>query len=255
MPDRLPASSVQALLDSYPRARPPLPAGNAKIYVEEYQINRGERGGLLYRTTALLESWMHRRIAAVHGPGDRILEFGAGTLNHLKFEPTASGYDVVEPMQALLRDSRLRSRVDREYQSVFEIDRSPQYDRVLSVAVLEHLEEMPAIIAASGRLLKEGGIFQAGIPAEGGLLWGLSWRLTTGIAYRARTGLGYAPVMRHEHLNTATEILAVLNHLFTDVRVRWFPLPHRHLAFYGYIEARRPRLARCDEILRVRAGQ
>jgi SAM-dependent methyltransferase len=254
VPDRLPASSVQALLDSYPRGRPKLPAGNAKIYLEEYQINRGQRGGLLYRASAMLESWMHRRIAAAHGPGDRILEFGAGTLNHLKFEPTASRYDVVEPMKALLHDSPLRRRIDCEYRSVFEIDRSRQYDRVLSVAVLEHLEEMPAIIAASGRLLREGGIFQAGIPAEGGFIWGLSWRLTTGIAYRARTGLAYAPVMRHEHINTAAEILAVLDHLFSDVRVRWFPLPHRHLAFYGYIEARGPRLARCDKILRERAG-
>ncbi len=253
MPLRL-SASVQALLDSYPRTRPPLPAGNATIYLEEYQLNRGERGGLLYRATAMLESWMHRRVAAAHGLGDRILELGAGTLNHLKFEPAASRYDVVEPMKALLQDSPLRSRLHSEYASVFDIAQSEQYDRVLSVAVLEHFEEMPAIIAASGRLIAEGGIFQAGIPAEGGLLWGLAWRLTTGIAYRARTGLAYAPVMRHEHLNTAAEILSVIEHLFVDVRVRWFPLPHRHLAFYGYIEASRPRFARCDKILSERKG-
>ncbi len=158
-------------------------------------------------------------------------------------------------MKALFQESPLRRRIDSEYASVFEIERSEQYDRVLSVAALEHLEEMPAIIAASARLIREGGVFQAGIPAEGGLLWGLAWRLTTAIAYRARTGLAYAPVMRHEHMNTAAEILSVIEHLFTDVRVRWFPLPHRHLAFYGYIEASRPRLACCDQILRKREGQ
>src|SRR5260370_38436439 len=49
MPDRLSASSVQALLDSYPRARPPLPAGNAGIYLDEYKINGGGRGAVVLR--------------------------------------------------------------------------------------------------------------------------------------------------------------------------------------------------------------
>ena len=41
MPDRLAGSSVQALLDSYPRARPKLPAGNARIYLERlHQVQR-----------------------------------------------------------------------------------------------------------------------------------------------------------------------------------------------------------------------
>src|SRR5260370_35591600 len=61
--------------------------------------------------------------------------------------------------------------------------------------------------------------------------------------------------MRHEDLNPAAEILSGIEHLFTDVRVRWFPQPPRHLAFYGYIEASRPRLARCDQISRKREGQ
>jgi hypothetical protein len=52
-------------------------------------------------------------------------------------------------------------------------------------------------------------------------------------------------VMRHEHVNDAAEIVAIVRHFFEDVRVRWFPLPALHLAFYGYVEARRPRLDRC----------
>jgi len=96
--------------------------------------------------------------------------------------------------------------------------------------------------------LSPEGIFQAGIPAEGGFTWGLAWRTTTGISYRLRTGLSYAPVMRHEHLNNAAEIIAIIRYFFQDVRVRWHPLPARHLAFYGYIEARTPRLDRCREL-------
>jgi hypothetical protein len=52
--------------------------------------------------------------------------------------------------------------------------------------------------------------------------------------------------MRHEHINNASEIIAIVRHFFFDVRIRWFPLPARHFAFYGYIEARRPHLDRCS---------
>ena len=128
-----------------------------------------------------------------------------------------------------------------------EVPLSPGFERILSVAVLEHLDDLPTTIAACARRLAPGGIFQAGIPAEGGFIWGSAWRVTTGISYRLRTGLPYAPVMRHEHLNDAAEIISILRYFFQIVRVHWFPLPTRHFAFYGYIEAREPRLDRCKE--------
>ena len=53
--------------------------------------------------------------------------------------------------------------------------------------------------------LEADGVFQAGIPSEGGFLWGIAWRLSTGISYYLRTGLGYGVVMRHEHIDSAFE--------------------------------------------------
>ena len=88
-------------------------------------------------------------------------------------------------------------------------------------------------------------VFQAGIPSEGGLLWGLGWRFSTGISYFLRTGLDYGVVMRHEHLNTAAEITAIVGHLFDDVRLKRFPLPGHHLSLFTYIEAQSPRYDRC----------
>jgi hypothetical protein len=75
--------------------------------------------------------------------------------------------------------------------------------------------------------------------------WGLAWRLTTGIEYRLRRGLDYGAIMRHEHLNTAGEILALLNHFFEQVEVLRFPSSFEHLSFYTTAIARRPRLDRC----------
>jgi SAM-dependent methyltransferase len=238
-------SDITTLLASYPRTRQALPAANARIYAREYKINRGASSHLLYSITAWLESWMHRMVAS-EPSGQRVLELGAGTLNHRRYESKDLVYDIVEPFSALYRGSPELASVNHVYASIHEIPLEPGYDRIFSVAVLEHLEDLPAIVAASAGRLSQGGVFQAGIPAEGGLTWGLAWRCSTGLSYRLRTGLPYAPVMRHEHINSADEIIAIVRHFFHDVRLRWFPLPAKHFAFYGFIEARNPKRARGD---------
>ena len=47
--------------------------------------------------------------------------------------------------------------------------------------------------------------------------------------------------MRHEHVNNANEIIAIVRHFFEDVRIRRFPTPFHHASFYSYLEAQRPR--------------
>jgi hypothetical protein len=247
------ADAMTALLDSYPRTRPPLSAAHQRLHIEEYRRNRGVYGGRLFRLTATLEGWMHRRVARRRTDG-RLLELGAGTLNHFQYEQ-ALEYDIVEPLPALYRDSAARCRVTRAYANIADIPRQDRYSRIISVAVLEHAEDLPRLVARSGLLLGQGGVFQAGIPAEGGMLWGLAWRMTTAIAYRARTGLPYAPVLRHEHLNAATEIIAIIRYCFRSVRLSWFPLPSRHLSFYCYIEAHDPDADRCERLLATAAGE
>jgi hypothetical protein len=239
--------ATEALLRSYPRARPTLSEAHRRVYVDEYKRNRGEYGGTLYRVTASLERWMHRRIAQ-RQTGGRLLELGAGTLNHLQYEP-AMPYDVVEPLPVLYQGNDAVGRIGTFYASIAEIPAQVRFRRIMSVAVLEHVENLPDVVARSALLLENGGLFQAGIPAEGGMLWGLAWRMATGIAYRARTGLPYAPVMRYEHLNSAAEIIAIVRYCFRSVTVSWFPLPARHLSFYGYIEAHDPMTERCERLL------
>lgn len=239
-------SEVEALLQSYPRARPPLSNAYEHIYLDEYRRNRGAYGGAVFRLTGILERWMHRRVAEQQSEG-RVLELGAGTLNHLQYESKVR-YDIVEPMVELYRDSVALNRVDHTYSSIADISEHVRYNRVISIAVLEHVEDLPGLVARSGMLLDREGVFQAGIPAEGGMLWGLAWRMTTGILYRMRTGLQYGPLMRHEHLNTALEIIAIVRYFFRTVALSWFPLPSRHLSFYCYIEARHPHRSRCASL-------
>jgi hypothetical protein len=251
----MPHSQVQVRRSSeppfpdYPRTRPALTEAHAKIYAEQYRINR-DGDTLADGAAQKLEQWMHSRIART--PGAPVLELGAGTLNHLRFESGAEPYDVVEPFTDLYRGRAECGRVRAFYDSVQEVPKHNLYRRIISVAVLEHLPDLPADVARSALLLDEGGVFQAGIPSEGGFLWWLGWRFSTGLAYYLRTGLDYGVIMRHEHLNNAHEILKVVRYFFDDVEVVRFPTPFHQLSFYAYVEARAPQRERAREYLQRR---
>lgn len=245
---------VEALLSTYPRKRPALPPEQQESYVQHYRSNRAGKQGLS-KIVGQLEAWMHRRVSEGLAGGN-LLEIGAGNLNHVPYLPEACAYDAVEPFRELWQDSAYVSRVRHMYSDVQEIPQTANYDCIFSIAVLEHLTDLPFILARAGLLLRQGGTFRAGFPSEGGLLWGLAWRSTTGIEYRLRRGLNYGAVMRHEHLNTASEILTLLGYFYEQVKVLRFPLPLQHLSFYTTAIASAPRLDRCQSFnaLRTESG-
>jgi SAM-dependent methyltransferase len=246
-------NGVETLLETYPRHRPPLPPAHQRIYVEHYRANRAGERGLSYLVRRL-ESWMHQKVA--EGVRGSVLEIGAGNLNHLPYHSAAGAYDVVEPFRELWAGSPHLSRVRRIYSGIEEVPDHERYDAIVSTAVLEHLTDLPHVVARAALLLRLDGTFRAGFPSEGGLLWGLAWRLTTGLEFRIRRGLHYSAIMRHEHVNTAREILSVLEHFFESVTVSRFPLPSENLSFYTVAAARGPRIARCLDICasRLRLG-
>jgi hypothetical protein len=247
-------TTTLGILDRFPKARPALSPKEASVHATLMKRNR-ERLTLFTRISDVLESWMHRQVSAdVKLPrSHRLLEIGAGTLNHLPYEPADVIYDVVEPSADMYDDKAGRDRIHAFYANTADIDGTLRYDRIISIAALEHMTDLPDNIAKAGLLLNDGGLFRAGIPSEGGLIWGLSWRLI-GLDLFMRTGHNWAEHMRNEHVNTASEIIAVVKYFFDRVTVRRFPLPFHHLSFYGAIDARQPNKDRCNEYLQRRTA-
>jgi len=227
------------LREVYPKVRRQLPPEYEAIYKEEYQRNRSGKGtaaGIAVR----LEQWMQRKVA-MHPQTSPLLELGAGTLNHVPLEDDVDLYDVVEPFIDLYRDSPYVRRIRHFYPDISDIPPENSYARIISVAVLEHVLDLPALVAHACLLLKDGGRFVAGVPSEGGLLWSFAWRFGTGLDFWLRRRLTYGVLMRYEHVNTAKEIIAVLNIFFNSVSVDRFPLRLLHGSFYTFIEAKIPR--------------
>ena len=236
----MPNDNISKIIQSFPKSRPPLAEAYKKIFEAEYIANR-EGTNTVSSLTQKLESWMHRRVANHRGSGT-ILEVGAGTLNHLAYEDLSNPYDVIEPSEFLLNEGENINFVRHVYSEISALKPDARYDRIISIAVLEHMVNLPTDLASLCTHLNTGGTFQAGIPCEGELAWYLGWKYVSGPAFYLRHRLDYAPVMRHEHINTSDEIVALIKYLFDKVTIKRFPFPFRHMSFYMYIEAQNPNL-------------
>lgn len=237
------------MFSQYPKRRTPLPPEYAAIYLQHYRNSRGGKSQIL-GLAQRMERWMHRKVAAdatTHSP-KATLEIGAGDLNHLPYEPRSGPYDIIEPFRELFVSSPQLARVRNIYADIVEVPPESRYDRITSIAVLEHVENLPALVARSALLLAEGGSFRAGIPSEGTILWRLGWQLTTAIDFRARHNLDYSVMMRYEHVNTAWEIEEVLRYFFAEIRRSVFGLVPS-LSFYQFFACSQPRLDRCSGYL------
>ena len=237
-------NDINILLNSFPKTRPPLGSKIRKIYESHYKSNRnGETP--FSNFTQYLERWMRVKIASSNknnlNTKKNTLEIGAGTLNQLPYEVVGSDsiYDVIEPMDYLYKDSPYLGSITNIYNDIKEIPNTKSYDRIISIVTLEHIIDLPLVIKESIKRLKDGGIFSCGIPSEGGLLWGLSWRISTGLEFRIKYNADYGELMRHEHVNDAEEIEALLKYFFKDVKIRTFGLG-THFSLYKYIECSHP---------------
>ena len=246
------AHQMTDILSSFPRSRPALPPAYQEIFERHYQENRA---GLSMAScmSQRLESWMHGRVAGdvVHQVArGRTLEIGAGTLNHLPYEKDIKVYDIIEPRQWLFEKSPQLSRVRNVYHDIRSVPGRIKYDRIISVATFEHLQDLPSVVARSGLLLDDGGSLRVGIPSEGTIIWRLAWALTTGLEFRLRYGLSYEVIMRHEHINSAREIRMVLRYFFRSVTGSVLGLLPQ-LSLYQFMCCADPWLERCRAHLRA----
>ena len=139
-----------------------------------------------------------------------------------------------------LIDKRKINKIDNHFIDIKNIPLNKKYDRIISIATFEHILDLPDVIAKAIIHLHKDGVLNIAIPSEGSFLWGLSWRISTGVSYYLRNKCSYTPVMRYEHVNNAEEIISLLNLFFLNVRKKRFPLPFFNLSVYTYLECKTP---------------
>jgi hypothetical protein len=118
---------TDSFFKNFPKQRITLPDAYKTIYEQEYIINRTGTS-VLNKVALWLEGWMHRKVAEFSTPMENVLELGAGSLNHLKYEINFKNYDVVEPFKELLKESKQSDRVRSIFSDITEIKRTQKYD-------------------------------------------------------------------------------------------------------------------------------
>lgn len=229
------AEEYQNLLKKFPKTRLTLNQKYKDIYNHHYISNR-EGSGFTNLLSKKMEAWMHKKTSSINGKD--ILELGAGNLNHLIYENGYNNYDVVEPFSNLYKDSPNLSFVRNIFNSLSEVN--SKYDKIVSIATLEHLTDLPNEIQLCKDLLHKEGTFQVAIPCEGELAFKLGWMLTTGITFRLKHKLAYSKLMKYEHVNNINEIYNILENNFNIVKFQRSPfiLPLKHFSFYAYFECK-----------------
>ncbi|BCS94696.1 hypothetical protein DSLASN_03280 [Desulfoluna limicola] len=237
------------MFNKFPKTRPRLPSEIEAIYLTYYKSNR-EGQTSASSLAQKMESWLHNQVAKdladEQGMSKATLELGAGTLNQLQYEPVVGHYDIVEPFKGLYINSSRLERVRNVYSDISNIPEKYRYDRITSIATLEHVCNLPEVIARCGLLLSKNGVVRASIPSEGTFLWAMGWRLTTGIEFKLKYGLDYGLVMRHEHVNSAYEIEAVLNFFFEKVECKVFGIS-KAISLYRFYTCSRPIIEECQK--------
>lgn len=241
------------MFQQYPKSRPSLPVEYAKIYKEYYLCNRGGHSPASLLSQKM-EAWMHRQVArdtrTVHNAG-ATLEIGAGTLNHLRYEPHTAPYDIVEPSSYLYQSAASAAslkRIRKIYTDIKYVPESSYYSRIISIATLEHVCELPELIARSALHLVTDGVLRAAVPSEGSLLWQLAQNVSTGLEFRLRHGLDYRILRRHDHVNRADEIEEVLKYFFSSVKCHIFGV-NRNLSIYQSFTCFKPHAEICRAYL------
>jgi len=237
---------------NFPKIRQKLPYEYEKVYKSNYKENR--EGNTLFSLLSLkAESWQHVQAAKdilQNRNRKTTLEIGAGTLNHLPYEPDNMEYDIIEPQKELYENSESLKRVRNIYSDIYEVPQTNKYHRIISCNAFEHICNLPEVVAYCGLLLKKDGMMRIGIPSEGTLLWTLTWKLTRGIEFRMKYGLSYGLLMKYEHVNTAKEIEDVLKYFFNKMEIKVMGL-NKSLSLYHFYTCSSPCEERCAQYVEM----
>ena len=213
-----------------------LPEKYKQIY-EKWYIDYSQANTFFRKLSLLVEKWYHLKAYKAKTDPHSILEIGAGNLNHVRFEKNFKFYDVVEPKDYLIKasDPVIRKRVRSIYKEIENIPEGLIYDKIISIAVLEHIENLDITLKKISERLTDNGKFIVEIPAEGEFLWWLGWRLTTGIGFWLKYKLDYGVILRFEHVNKANKILLSLKKYFKIINLDSFPLNFKNWRLYIHI--------------------
>jgi phosphatidylethanolamine/phosphatidyl-N-methylethanolamine N-methyltransferase len=159
----------------------------------------------------------------------RVLEVGAGSGVHIRYiRHSFDEYVMTDMSDAMLNQipasNAARGVVTRRQEDASKLSfGDASFDRVIATHVLEHLYKPHEILSEWARVLRTGGVLSLVLPCDPGVAWRL------GRCFGPRTaalnkGIAYDYVMALEHVNSITNLVAIIGHHFPNKQENWWPM-------------------------------
>ncbi|MEA2820177.1 MAG: phosphatidylethanolamine/phosphatidyl-N-methylethanolamine N-methyltransferase [Bradyrhizobium sp.] len=205
----------------------PLWSDAEAAHYEQENYGPGLAGWVLKRSHALVEQPFDGSCRF-----ERVIEVGAGSGVHIKYVRHDYGeYVMTDGSDAMLDQMRSAAATARHPDRVIVAKENAiairypdsSFDRLIATHVLEHVPRPHEVILEWARLVKPGGIISVVLPCDPGLLW-RTGRLFGPRARAHARGLNYDYVMALEHVNSITNLAAIIGFLFPDRDDKWWPV-------------------------------
>ena len=201
-----------------------------EVFDANYETDNYENG---FRAWCMKKS--HELVERPFGPKDffsNVLEIGAGSGIHHQFVRHKYSKYTMSDHNPKILDKACARFESREIKKItFQLLEGESlpfgdevYDRVVAVHVLEHIYRPHLAIKEWSRVIRDGGVISVLIPTDPGIAW--RFGQTIGARPSAiKRGLAYDYIMAREHVNSCTNLLALLRHYFPHGSEGWWPLP------------------------------
>jgi hypothetical protein len=240
--------TIKRLLETYPRKRKKLESDYNKIYKKFYYDNLNKKNFVSSLIKKMETKLFHKPIS-LH-KGKKILELGAGNLDHIQFE-NFNSYDAVEPEKKYYKDNKVAlKKINKIYDSIFQIPNHKKYDKILALFTLDVIDDLPKFLAKIGKLMTKNSIFYVGNSTIGSLSFSLSWRLTSGLNFFLKYGKNLGVLKEHESVNKYDEIIELLKYFFEEIEIEMKPNFFFIFNTYCYIKLKKPILKRCNKFMK-----
>ncbi len=158
----------------------------------------------------------------------KVLEVGAGTGVHIRtIRHTFDEYVMTDLNPPMLDQIHLHSGpgcIKQQKEDATNLSfEDATFDRVIATHVLEHLPGPHKVLREWSRVLKPEGTLSIVLPCDPGMAWRLGRHFGPRRNF-TRLGIDYDYWMAREHINSITNLVALINYYFPERRVKWAPL-------------------------------